>query len=371
MRALIVVPSMDRDYGGPSAKAKHLASALGIHGVNTQVIGCSATSVRGGVPVLFRFHSNLVPSKFSPFRRAVREADVVHVLGFREPVSALTELLAVAVGKPLVIEPVGTHRPRLRSFRIKGFFDRSLGRLILGCASAVVATSHAEYQDLVADGVPADVIQIRPNGLDVGALSPLPSRTEARAALGVPAEARLILSLGRMIGIKGLHQIPWAMGEMPDDVWALIAGFDERDGTPQRVRDAATEAGVTDRVIIHPRGVWGEEKLRMLAAASACCLPSESESFGNAAAEAAAIGLPVACTDSCGIAEWLDPETSATFTYGDRAGLVRALSKVLQPQVLTEAAEGAERFRSRFGWHSIAEQQKEIYESVLHIGNRT
>src|SRR3989442_4893257 len=46
----------------------------------------------------------------------------------------------------------------------------------------------------------------------------------------------------------------------------------------------------------------GEEKLAAFAAADLFVLPSLSESFGNAAAEAVAAGVPVLLTDTCGIA---------------------------------------------------------------------
>lgn len=365
MNVLIVVPSLSRNYGGPSGKALNLADALRELSVSAQVVGCGEAAGATGLPVLAQFHANLVPRTIAPLTHSVRWADIVHVLGFREPLSALTEALAVLRKTPLVIEPVGTHRPRLRSFRIKGIFDRTAGSYFLSKAGAVVATSRGEMRDMITDGVDAQLIRLRPNGVSVQGLVPLPQGGVAKRSLGIPSDARLIVALGRIIGIKGLTQLPSAIAQLPNDVWAVIAGPDERDGTVARLRAEADRHGVTRRIVVRPEGIWAEEKRALLADASVFCLPSEAESFGVGAAEAAILGIPVVASDSCGVVEWLSSRASATFRYGDIQALVEALRAMLKPRVADEAKVAGPELEKRLRWESIAREQIEVYEEVL------
>ena len=365
MKVVIAVPSLSRTYGGPSAKAELLSRALGELGVDVDVVGCGNEDWATGLPILARYHSNDIPARVGPLIRAVKRADIVHVLGFREPVSTLSEYFALSARKRLVIEPVGTHRRRLRTFRLKAIFDRSLGTWFLRGASLVIATSRAEMSDLVADGVPAEKIRLRPNGIVVKALNPTLDRASTREHLGIGRDVRLIVSIGRIIGIKGLTQLPHALAALPDDVHIYIGGPDERDGSVTAIRAAAREAGVEDRIILRPTGIWGEEKASVMSVADVFCLPSESESFGTAAAEAAALGIPVVCSTSSGIVEWLEPGSVATFQHGDIVQLRAALTEMLQPDAGNAAKRNAPIIMDRLSWGTIAERQVELYSEAL------
>ena len=366
MRILIAIPSLSPSYGGPIGKARALARALGEEGVVARVVGCGAAEPgETGLPTLLRFHANEVPSRLAPLMHEIAAADVVHVLGYRDPVSALSEAFAIMKGKPLVIEPVGTHRPRLRTFRLKALFDRSVGMIFTRRAALLIATSRSERADLISDGIPETKVRLRPNGLSVEGLVPLPEPSEARARLGLPRDARIIAALGRIIGLKGLTQIPEALSLLPDDVWGFIAGPDERDGTVAEITSRARALGVAQRIVVRPRGMWDEEKRDVLAAASVYCLPSEVESFGVAAGEAAAAGIPVVCSRTCGIVDWLLPGSSSTFDHGDVHGFVGALETMLAPEARAAAKIDSTAISMRLAWPTIAAQQVEIYEEVL------
>ena len=51
--------------------------------------------------------------------------------------------------------------------------------------------------------------------------------------------------------------------------------------------------------------------------ANVFALPSMSENFGNAAAEAAALGVPVLVSDQCGVAVASPAETTRIVPVGD------------------------------------------------------
>src|SRR5205807_9781071 len=90
-----------------------------------------------------------------------------------------------------------------------------------------------------------------------------------------------------------------------------IVGPDDGDGCLRNLERLRTRLGLEDRVrLLGPR--FGADKYASFADADIFVLPSRSENFGNAAAEAVACGVPVVMTERCGIAPLLR----------DRAGLV-------------------------------------------------
>lgn len=365
VRIVLTVPSLAREFGGPVTKINELAVGLRARRHQAEVIGCGVGRAATGLPVLARYHSNQVPRTLTPLRAAIQRADVVHVMGLREPVSVAAALTARRSRVPYVIEPVGTHRRRVRSHRLKRAFDATTGKAILRDARAIIATSRMEAAELIADGVPPSSIRIRSNGICLDRVLPLPRRGELRAALRIPQEAPLVLFLGRLAAKKQLLHLVHALDRLPR-VWGLIAGPDYHDGTLQAIESLRARLDLEGRLLLLPQGLWDEQKAQALADADCFCLPSESENFGTAALEAAGAGLPVVLSDCCGGAELLGPQASVVFDYGDIEGLAQALRTVLEDRIAGASARAAAPgLRESLDWATLAADQEGIYESVL------
>lgn len=362
MRVLLTVPSVSRAFGGPPVVAAALRDGLEALGHEVEVLGCGD----GSLPVLVRFHGTPVPGRWKPIRRAVELADVVHVLGYRDPVGTVAALAATRSGIPLVVEPLGMHRTRLRSVGLKAAFDRLLGDRLLRKAVAIVATSRLEAAELAEDGVLADRIHVRPNGVGASESPPLPPRGGLRGRLDIPTAAPVVLSLGRIAAKKGLLDLVEALSRLPD-VFAVVAGPpDPADGTLQRLARRARAISVSDRLRVIPEGLWGLDKAQAFADADCFCLPSATENFGIAAAEAAAAGVPAVVSDRCGVAEWLEPEASRVVPFGSVELLARALAAVVgDPRVSRRAREEADRVARTLEWGALSRLQSAIYEGAV------
>jgi glycosyltransferase involved in cell wall biosynthesis len=364
VRALMTVPSLRREFGGPALKAEQLSDALTELDTDVTVAGTSDGGYherqdRISLPVLTSFHGTPIPRSTSEVRAAARSADVVHVLGYRDPVGSAAARAARRAGVPYLLEPVGMHRRRIRSVRLKAAFDRFVGDHLVAGATTVIATSALEASELEEDGIPQERIRLRANGIDVEELLPLPDRGAFRAAHGIPAEAPLVLSLGRITRKKGLTDLVAAVGRL-DGVWLAIVGPDDGDGTLARLGALSSQ-----RVRIVPEGAFGRRKAEAFAAADAFCLPSATENFGNAAAEAAALGLPVVVSDRCGVAEWLPSDTSRIVAYGDVDGIATAIADMLRPDLATRARATADDIRRSLSWGSLALEQLSLYREAL------
>jgi glycosyltransferase involved in cell wall biosynthesis len=170
------------------------------------------------------------------------------------------------------------------------------------------------------------------------------------------------LFLGRISRQKGLPFLAEGVARLPG-VHLVVAGADDGDGGLEDLGQTASRLGIVSRV--HRVGVLeGRDKLQAFADADALALVSVGESFGNAAAEAMAAGLPVLLTDRCGIAEFVS-RTAEVVSY-DEESVVEGLKRVLLDQEVRArlSREGPLRAEA-LDWRSIAERQVEVYQGVI------
>ncbi len=364
-RVLITVSSLSRAFGGPAVKARGLAEGLRSIGHPVTVVGVGSAAGSQGLPQFARFHGTPVPARLKPLVRSIGDADVVHILGYRDPVGTVAALIARRAQLPYVFEPSGMHRRRIRSLGLKSVFDRFVGNRVVRHAAVIVATSKVEAKELEEDGVPPGRIKVRPNGIEMDGLLPLPARGALRRKLNIPSDAPVVLSLGRITAKKGLLDFVRALGAL-NGVWGIVAGPDEGDGTLDRLLSERSRLVLGERLVIVPEGLWGGDRAQAFADVDAFCLPSATENFGNAAVEAAAVSLPVVISDACGAAEWLDPNATRVVPYADVDVLAKALRDVLRDSRARRASEAAApRIRDALSWDAVARRQHEIYQELL------
>jgi glycosyltransferase involved in cell wall biosynthesis len=273
------------------------------------------------------------------------------VFGFRDPVTTATAAWARLRGIPYVFEPLGMFRARLRKVAVKRTLDSTLYRGVASGAAAVVVASGIERDDVAAAGVvPPDRIHVRGNGF------PEPFETPAadRGELGIPDGAPVILYVGRIAAGKGIEHLVAAVHELPEAHLVLV-GPDDRHGV------AETLGG--DRVDV--LGPTDGPPLGLFRLADVFVLPSAGESFGMAAAEAAAAGTPVVVTDRCGVADFF-AEGEALVVPDDRTAILDAVRSVLADPLLRQRlSAGGVAAARRSSWDAVTDRQEEIYRLAV------
>lgn len=148
-----------------------------------------------------------------------------------------------------------------------------------------------------------------------------------RIELGIPIEAIVFISLGRINLEKGILDLVHAFAALAPryrDAWLIIAGPDE-GGLAERI---LAEAGAgLERLRLIPRVVSAEE---YLAASDVLALPSYREGFGTVVLEAAAVGLPAVASRIYGLVDAIqDQVTGLLFPVGDVAALCSSMEAML------------------------------------------
>jgi glycosyltransferase involved in cell wall biosynthesis len=360
---LFAVASLDRAFGGPALKSRALGAALRARGHQVVLAGAAAEAVDGGLPLppLWRFRGTPWPAGLRHVAAAAAAADIVHVIGYRDPVGTAAALAARRRRVPYVVEPAGMHRRRLRSFALKAAFDATLGRLVMGGAARVVATSAVERDELIADGVRADRIAVRANGVEHELLDA--AAPSEHAAAGIPAGVPYVLALGRLTRKKNLPAVARAVAGL-EGVHLVIAGPDSGDGTRGELEWLAA-GPMAGRLHLVTGGVWGVSRRALFAAASLFVLWSATENFGTAALEAAACGVPVVVSEHCGVAQWLGAGAAVVPLGGEeglREGLRAILGDAARRRRMAEAGRAA---AQRLTWPALAGQQEQMYVEIL------
>ena len=310
--------------------------------------------------------TTISPRVWEYCRRQLSDFDLVHVYGLYELVGAVVARFCRRRRIPYVVEPLGMFAPKVRSFRKKRLYHALVGDALLKGATAVIATSETESEELAAGGIPREKIRLRRNGLDLDEFSALPDRDAARTELGIGESEQLVLFIGRLSYIKGLDLLVRAFAEISktnSGARLLIVGPDDGDGCREEILELAARLDLT-RSITFAGPLYGAEKLEVLAAADFFVLPSQYESFGNAAAEAIACDVPVLVTRGCGIAPLVH----------ERAGLVvdcrveslqAGLLQMLDESAASVWRAGCAEVARGLSWDEPVAEMEMIYSSML------
>jgi glycosyltransferase involved in cell wall biosynthesis len=300
-----------------------------------------------GTPLRYRW-MGITPSLPVELAR-LKRPDVVHVFGFRDPITTGVAAWARVMRVPYVFEPLGMFQPRLRKVALKRALDSTLYRGVAGGAAVIVAASGRERDDIVACGVAPEKVRVRGNGFPVP--HDEPATGDLRSELGIPAGAPIVLYVGRIAAGKGIDHLLAALHELPD-AHLVIAGPDDRHG----VATGAERA--------HRLPPTDEPPRRLYPQADVFVLASAGESFGMVAAEAAAAGTPVIVSDRCGIASFFEDGEALVVPY-DRDAVVAAIRRVLSDDVLRrQLARGGPAAARRTSWDRVTDVQEQIYRDV-------
>jgi glycosyltransferase involved in cell wall biosynthesis len=243
---------------------------------------------------------------------------------------------------------------------------RFLLERLAGPAAAVTAVSPAVAARAAAGlKLGGDDVEVVPNGVDAAALAAAveAAREGARRSLGIPAEARVIGTVGRLVPEKGTACLLEAFARLAaadPSLRLLCAGEGPlRAGLLAR----SGKLGLADRVLLPG---FREDLAAVLAAVDVFALPSVTEGHPLSLLEAMAAGLPLAASRIPAVSEVLGSAAGGivpTFAPGDAEGLALALGRLLEDAEL--AARCGRELRGIVAERFTVEAMVRGYESVF------
>ncbi len=342
-----------------------------------------ATETRNGVEI----HRVRVPG-----RRSLDEASLLSMLAY--PMAAVkraTELLrtepcdlihshfAVPTGPASLVVARMCQLPHVLSLHGGDLYDpskrtsphrlppvRGTVGAVMRHSDAVVATS-SNVRGLVSDHYgwvgPVETI---PLGIQI----PQWQKT-SRQALGLPPDAFVVLTVGRLVRRKAIDVLIAAVGQsLREDVHLVVVGSGQE---LEALEATAKRLGLASRVTFSGF-VSEEKKWQLLGASDAYASSSMHEGFGLVFLEAMAAGLPVVAFDHGGQSDFLeDGLTGHVVPQGDVDALAEALARIAAER--GEAERMGEYNRSRveeFLIDGTIRRYEQLFERVLaaHGGRR-
>lgn len=249
----------------------------------------------------------------------------------------------------------------------RGLTAGALGRLgsLTGCSPELV-------QRVCALGFPDERSRVIPYGIDSDLFSPDPERRHLwREKLGIPADAPMIMSVGRMATKKGyqvlLDGLDRLMAEH-ESVHLVLAGAGDR---LEEFR--ARAAAYPDRVHF-PGVVYRDTLPDLYRAADIFCLPAVHDPKGNVDGlpnvilEGMASGLPVVATSISGIPLAVEEGINGRLVpEGDADRLVDALLDLLSDPGKADSMgrTGRDKAVADLSWDRVAARYRDAYRLAM------
>lgn len=346
MKVLHVIPSLSQAHGGPTRALALMERALRAEGVTVETVASDddgpgrrlhrpsgeAVTENGTTRRYFTRATEFYKASPALSRwlgRHARDYDLLHIHALFSFSTIAAARAAQRAGVPYIIRPLGT-LARYGVTQRRPWLKRASLALLEGPAlrhaAAVHFTSEEERHEAEAWGIPMRGVVI-PLGIEPHAEADEAVVRQRYPALG---DAPYLLYLSRLDPKKNVEGLLLAFAQLqprPDGLRLLVAG----DGAPDyvaRLKALAVTLGVGGDVV-WAGPVEGGVKASALAGARLFVLPSYSENFGIAAAEALMAGLPCVLGQGVAIAGDVVRAGAGVAVAPEPASVAEGMARVL------------------------------------------
>lgn len=298
-------------------------------------------------------------------RMIALETQVVHAHMFRAEVVAVyaADMVEKRTGsRPLVVSTL--HSSRFRSAE-----DRELLEKLTPRIDWLIAVSDAIVRKIVAENRDTTNISRIYNGVDLERFDEAPGRDVVRKEFGIPADAPVAVSIGRLEPEKGhptlIEAWPLVHHHFPQ-ARLLIAG----EGSERDRLEGLAAAHLRSELCCDSVAFLGrrDDIPAVLAAADVVAMPSYREAQGIAILEALAADRPVVASNVGGIPEMIrSGENGLLVPSHDPSALASAIALLFRDRALAQrlAAAGHALVHERFCVDDMLRDIESIYELAV------
>jgi glycosyltransferase involved in cell wall biosynthesis len=228
-------------------------------------------------------------------------------------------------------------------------------------SARILTVSEASKTDIVRYlGVPADKVDVAPNGPGVreGIKGPSPLEIRRRFAID---DAPLVLTVAPNQSHKNIPRLVEALARVPEAI-LVMPGY--QTGRGDDLEELANRLGVAGRV---RRPGWINDELLdgLYHAADCFVFPSLAEGFGLPVLEAMLRGTPVACSNTTSLPE-VAGDAALLFDPLDVEAIAVSIRRILDDPELAGRLRAAGRERAkRFSWEEAAHRTLACYRRAL------
>lgn len=335
-------------------------------------------TLRRYVPGLSRRELNALIFSTVPQLLREQDYDLLHVHCLH-PIWAVVQMgwTCKRMGRPYILSTHGLfenyHFPAILSYgKLKTLAHRvGVGKplgWVFRNAAGVLASSPNDLPILEALGIDAARVTIVPNGAEDEYFEQLDRRTleAVREKYRLPFGKPLLLFVGHLKEHKGVDILIQAVSRLEHDFHAIVAGPHTRPAYAEKLMALVQEAGC-DSCVTFTGDVAPSDLPALYQLCDLFVFPTKADTMPLVILEAMASGKAIVSTSVGGIPFQVGDEAAILIRPGDVAGLVEALSALLQNEARRRAMGEAGRRRAEqlFRWSRSAELAIEAYHKAV------
>lgn len=259
----------------------------------------------------------------------------------------------------------------------KGGLRKPFLARIYRTADHLISLSETGTRALVDDfGISPGKISRIPLGNFIENAGPAITREQARAALGIPYDKKVILFFGAIKPTKGLPDLLKAFDRIRQsitDAYLVVAGEPRRASQEQEYREALAQLERQNMARAKLEYISPDELPGYFIAADVVALPYLQVYQSAVVQLAYAFGRPVVGTSVGGLAEVIeDGQTGLSVPPANPSALAAALIQILSDDIRREemGRRAHQAAVLKYSWENIARETYAVYERVL-TGRRT
>lgn len=378
------------NIGGPAIQAIALSQELEAFGFLTLLIHGRLAAGEGDMTTLLpagqlnsRYVSKLV-RPVSPLRDLITLWGLYRLFRKWRPAVVHTHMAkAGSLGRLAALlynlSPLGRPACLVHTYHghvFEGYFGSLTSRVFVAVERWLGARTHAviAVSPQIRDEVigtfrvaPPERTHVIPLGFDLRRFFAIDAvaRTRARVALGLPADAVVVVTVGRLTAIKQQSlfvQAAAGLATLHDHVQFLLVGDGE---LRHALEQQAAAAHVGDRVRFLG---WRSDLELIYGAADVFVLTSRNEGTPVALIEAMASGVASVSTDVGGVRDVIvDPSAGVLVPSGDDDALVNAIDRLIRSSALRRTLGDAGRaaVKERFNLGRLTADISDLYTRLL------
>jgi len=376
------------EIGGPFTAIKELHIKLSEKGVNIKVLSPipknydkEKLNFAKELPFEVEYIEEQLPRFIMPsfslkFNKRIKEIsknyDLIHLSGIFDFYS----VSVISMNLKFVYSTHGTFMEeayKMMKFKKlkKDFYMKIIGKKILKKAKFIRLLTYEEKKHFL-EFYPEfeDKIKIIPNGLDLSKFDIDLNKSNLIEKYPHLKDKKVILFLGRINWIKGFDILIPAFAKLYNEdrsFHLLIAGKDDGDGYENKVRQWVDDYKLSD-VVTFAGFLTGKDKLMAFYGSDVFVLPSYSENFGVAVAEAMACGIPIVVSDKVGVSREINQYNAGTIVKTNVDDVYNGIKNVFSnlDKAKDKALNGRRMVHNLYDINNVADEMIKMYEEVLN-----
>lgn len=382
MRILYILDFFHPHVGGVPTFFKNLAENVSRMGHDVTVVTAHADGTKrfekcNGMKV-YRFgktREQFLMGATLFLIRSREKYDVVHTSTYSAMIPSYAFAIFKKVPEILSVHEVWSLKEWREFTRSKGLFYFLEERLLFSLPFDVyISPSMHTRLDLEKIGIDGGKIKVIPHGVDRKVFHPdlKKLRKNVRKKYMIGEDEFVGCFVGKATVFKGIYYLLDALEAVLKKTrmrFVFVLSRSHESGYKKFMERVGSSEILRKNIIVAETSHTHDFVSKTVAACDFLVMPSLTEGFGFAAAEAASMGIPVIATKGTSLTEVLEENRNAIFVRPRSAGdIARSMKALARNKELRSRLSRGKRFKN---WEEVAKEYVKVYEDVIRKHKRT